>query len=66
MKVAFEWLRFVLGGSFSGFNVLMRTPNPEKDSLLGQAAPIQRHLQFFKLLFFLAPFNYKKQAFNKS
>ena len=28
--------------SFSGFKVLMGTLNPEKDSLLGQAVPIQK------------------------
>ena len=41
--------------SFSGFGVLMSTPNPEKDSLRGQTVPIQKPLSIFEITGFFSP-----------
>ena len=41
--------------SFSGFGVLMSTPNPEKDSLLGQTIPIQKPFSIFEITGFFSP-----------
>ena len=54
IEMAFEWERFVLGRrrlSFSGFNVLMGTPNPEKDNLQRCTVYRYRHRRRGKKLF---------------